>query len=104
MIRHVVFFSAKQPENLIAIEEGLAVLANNPHVRHLEVGRNLKADKFSSEIDVVVYGEFDNEAALTAFKAHPIWQEATDRVKPLREIRTVADWSTKSARGSQHAK
>lgn len=104
MIRHVVLFTAKQPDNLVAIEEGLALLAGNPHARHLEVGRNLKADNFSSEVDVVVYGEFEDEAALTAFKAHPIWEEATRLVKPLREIRTVADWSTQTARGRQYAK
>ena len=103
MIRHVVLFTAKQPEDLGVIEEGLALLAGNPHARHLEVGRNLKADASSTEIDVVVYGEFEDEAALTAFKAHPIWAEATRRVKPLREVRTVADWNTQTALGRQCA-
>ena len=103
MIRHVVLFTAKRPEDVRAIQEGLALLAGNPHARHLEIGRNLKADASSSEIDVIVYGEFDSEEALAAYKAHPIWHEATRLVKPMREIRTVADWNTKTALGRQLA-
>jgi hypothetical protein len=99
MIRHIVLFTAKGSEDIRCIEEGLALLATNPHARHLEVGRNLKADRSSTEVDVIVYGEFDNEDALTAYKAHPIWAEATRRVKPLREMRVVADWCAETALG-----
>lgn len=103
MIRHVVLFTAKRPEDVTAIQEGLARLAGNPHVRHLEIGRNLKRDASSSEIDVIVYGEFDSEEALAAYKAHPIWHEATRLVKPMREVRTVADWSMEAALGRRVA-
>jgi hypothetical protein len=99
MIRHIVLFTAKGSEDIRSIEEGLALLTTNPHARHLEVGRNLKADSSSTEIDVIVYGEFDDEDALTAYKAHPIWAEATRRVKPLREMRVVADWCAETALG-----
>jgi|KBSSwiStaDraftv2_1062776.scaffolds.fasta_scaffold1069180_2 Stress responsive A/B Barrel Domain len=99
MIRHIVLFTAKEPAEIRCIEEGLALLATNPHARHLEVGRNLKADRSSTEVDVIVYGEFDDEDALTAYKAHPIWAEATRRVKPLREMRVVADWCAETALG-----
>jgi hypothetical protein len=99
MIRHIVLFTAKGSEDVRRIEEGLALLATNPHARHLEVGRNLKADRSSTEVDVIVYGEFDDEDALTAYKAHPIWAEATRRVKPLREMRVVADWCAETALG-----
>lgn len=99
MIRHVVLFTAKRPEDVAVIEEELSVLAQNPHVRHLEIARNLKADSTSFDVDVVVYGEFENEDALAAFKAHPAWHEATSRVRPLRDTRLVADWNTATARG-----
>jgi hypothetical protein len=94
MIRHIVFFSAKTPANLDAIVEGLSILATIPHARRLEVGRNAKTDPLSDEIDVVVYGEFDDEAALTAYKAHPTYQESIRRVRPLRELRIAAHFET----------
>jgi len=99
MIRHIVLFTAKGLGDIRCIEEGLALLATNPHARHLEVGRNLKRDGSSTEVDVVVYGEFDDEEALAAYKAHPIWAEATRRVRPLREMRVVADWCAETPLG-----
>jgi len=46
-------------------------------------------------VDVVVYGEFADEAALAAYKAHPTYAEATKRVRPLRELRYAADIRSK---------
>ena len=91
MIRHIVFFTAAAPENLDAICEGLELLGTIPHSTHFEVTRNTKVDQISNEVDVVVYGEFADEAALAAYKAHPTYAEATRRVRPLREIRLSAD-------------
>ena len=91
MIRHIVFFSAASPDNLDAICEGLELLGTIPHTSHFEVTRNTKVDQISNEIDVVVYGEFADETALAAYKAHPTYAEATRRVRPLREIRLSAD-------------
>lgn len=91
MIRHIVFFTAAVPDNLDAIIEGLNLLGTIPHSRHFEVTRNTKVDQISNEVDVVVYAEFADEAALAAYKAHPTYAEATRRVRPLREIRLSAD-------------
>ncbi|TIV05793.1 MAG: Dabb family protein, partial [Mesorhizobium sp.] len=52
---------------------------------------NTKVDLFSNAIDVVVYAEFEDEAALAAYKAHPIYADTTSKVKPLRELRYSAD-------------
>ncbi|TIS31699.1 Dabb family protein, partial [Mesorhizobium sp.] len=52
---------------------------------------NSKVDPLSDEIDVVVYAEFDDDAALAAYKAHPLYSETTSQVKPLRELRYSAD-------------
>jgi len=91
MIRHIVFFTARDPKDLGAIVEGLELLGTIPHSTHFEVVRNAKVDQIGNEVDVVVYGEFADEAALAAYKAHPTYAEATKRVRPLRELRYAAD-------------
>ena len=99
MIRHIVFFTAS-PENLDAVVDGLWLLAEIPHAQHFEVCRNGKLDQFGNEVDVVVYAEFADEAALAAYKAHPIYAEATRRVRPLRETRHAADFTALESRSA----
>ena len=93
MIRHIVFFTAVGEHTVEAICEGLALLGSIPHSTHFEVSRNSKVDQISNEVDVVVYAEFADAAALAAYKAHPIYAEATRRVRPLRELRLSADFT-----------
>ena len=95
MIRHIVFFTAKSDDNLDAICDGLALLGTIPHSSHFEVSRNSKVDQISNEVDVVVYAEFADTDALAAYKAHPTYDEATRRVRPLRELRLSADFVAK---------
>ena len=92
MIRHIVFFTAASPDNREAVFAGLKTLEGNPHARFLEIGRNLACDSVSEPVDFVVYGEFADEAALQAFKAHPIYDETTRLVRPMRELRYSADF------------
>ncbi|WLB90508.1 Dabb family protein [Bradyrhizobium japonicum USDA 135] len=61
MIRHIVFFSAKDEAHIHQIIEGLSLLSTIPHARRLEVARNRKTDQLGNDIDIVVYGEFDSE-------------------------------------------
>lgn len=93
MIRHIVFFTAKDKAHVDKIVDGLSVLAKIPHARRLEVARNRKSDRLGNEIDVIVYGEFDNEVELEAYKAHELYQESIRQVRPLRELRLAADYS-----------
>jgi len=93
MIRHIVFFSATNEANIDQIVDGLSFLAEIPHARRLEVARNRKTDQLGNDIDIVVYGEFDNEAELAAYRAHELYQESIRRVRPLRELRFAADYS-----------
>lgn len=95
MIRHIVFFTA-EPDHLHAVTAGLDLLRQIPHSRHLEVVRNRKVDLFANEIDIVVYAEFDDDAALAAYRAHPLYAEATRRVRPLRELRFAADFEAEA--------
>jgi len=95
MIRHIVFFSVRDPADIETVRSGLMTLADIPHARHFEVGRNLQTDTLSGgPVDLVVYAEFDSEAALAAYKAHPAYERAIGLVRPLRELRIAADFET----------
>lgn len=96
MIRHIVFFTAT-PENHEAVRAGLSILTGIPHAKVLEIGENVKTDQWDRDVDIIVYGEFEDEAALAAYKAHPDYQTSTATVKPLREIRIAADFDTDRA-------
>lgn len=91
MIRHIVFFSARRKEDMEAVRTGLQALGGIPHSNLFEVTFNTKVDPLGDEIDVVVYAEFADEAALAAYKAHPLYAQTTSKVKPLRELRYSAD-------------
>ncbi len=93
MIRHIVFFSAKNPEEIETVREGLMMLREIPHAQHFEVGRNLQSDAINgTQIDLVVYAEFRDEAALDAYKSDPIYESCIARVRPMRELRIAADF------------
>ena len=66
MIRHIVFFSAKNDQDIQAIKTGLEALAKIPHSQTFEVSLNRKHDPISDVIDVVVYAEFADDEALEA--------------------------------------
>jgi hypothetical protein len=97
MIRHIVFFSARSDDDLETIRKGLSLLTEIPHADRLEIGENVKTDQLGREVDLVVYGEFADEAALAAYKAHENYQLSIDIVRPLREIRMAADYDTNRA-------
>ena len=58
-ICHVVFFSSKDSDDIERIVKGLSILAGIPTVSHFEIGKN--KDRFSNEVDVIVYAEFETE-------------------------------------------
>ncbi|MDH6263784.1 Dabb family protein [Bradyrhizobium sp. BR13661] len=93
MIRHIVLFTAKDKTDIDRIVDGLSVLTAIPHARRLEIARNRKTDQLGNDIDVVVYGEFENDAELAAYKAHDLYKESIKRVRPLRELRFAADYN-----------
>lgn len=91
MIRHIVFFSVKRKDEVAEIRRRLLALATIPCSSCFEVLENEKVDPLSDEIDLVVYGEFADLAALQAYKAHPTYAETTARVRPMRELRYSVD-------------
>ncbi|MCG7573117.1 Dabb family protein [Phaeobacter sp. CNT1-3] len=95
MLRHIVFFTARDPKDCDTIFDGLSLLTQSKHANHLEVARNLKSDPIDGMVpDFVVYGEFEDEAQLAAFKADPLYQLSIDRVRHLRDQRVAADFLT----------
>ncbi|SMC95552.1 Dabb family protein [Primorskyibacter flagellatus] len=97
MIRHFVFFTAQHDGNIEPIRKGLQILKRIPHAQRLEIALNRKSEPTSREVDVVVYGEFADDDALTAYKAHEFYAESVRRVKPLREMRWAADYDMAQA-------
>jgi hypothetical protein len=91
VIRHIVFFSARDEVEAQTVRDGLRALGDIPHSDLFEVALNSKVDPFCDRIDVVVYAEFKDETALAAFKAHPTYAATTAKVRPLRELRFSAD-------------
>ena len=94
MIRHIVFFSVRDKSEMERVRTGLMELGRIPHSQFFEVALNSKVDPMSDEIDVVVYAEFADQAALSAYKGHPLYAETTAKVKPMRELRFSADFET----------
>ncbi len=97
MIRHIVFFSARDGQDLDTIRKGLSLLTAIPHARVLEVSENMKVDQLGNKVDIVVYGEFEDAEALAAYKAHENYQRSIDIVRPLRDVRMAADYDVASA-------
>ncbi len=93
MIRHIVFFSAKDPADATRIRDELRKrLGAIPHSAHFEVHLNAKRDGYANDVDLVVYAEFADFEALAAYKADPRYAACTAVVKPLRELRFAADY------------
>jgi hypothetical protein len=92
VIRHIVFFSARYDVGAERVADRLRALNAIPGADFFEVALNAKIDPISDEIDIVVYAEFRDEAALMEWKANPLYAETTGIVRPLRELRYSADF------------
>lgn len=68
------------------------MLKDIPTVSYFEVSRNRNEDRYANEVDVIVYAEFEDAAALEAYRAHPIYQKCVEVVRPLRDLRVAADF------------
>jgi len=96
VIRHIVFFTVRQ-EHREAVRAGLSGLTAIPHASVLEIGENVKKDQWDTNVDFIVYGEFESEEALAAYKADPAYQKSTATVRPIRETRIAADFDADKA-------
>lgn len=92
MIRHIVFFSAKDPQDIDLIATTLAGYRKIPGVKNFEIGRNRKVDALENDVDIVLHAQFDTQADLTAYKNHPLYLAGIDIIRPIRELRIAADY------------
>ena len=92
MIKHIVLFSAKDPNDVPVIKAALEKMSSIPKISAFQVSYNSKKDELSKEIDIVLYSEFESWADLDAYQAHPIYHETTETVRPLRDQRIVVDF------------
>lgn len=84
-------FTAKTPDEIDAVYNGLKMLETIEGDWHLSVTKNKKVDQIGNDIDVVVYGEFPDEQALARYKADPIYTECIGVVRPIRDKRIAVD-------------
>lgn len=94
MIRHIAFFSAKDPKDIDLIATTLAGYSEIPGVKNFEIGRNRKIDTWENDVDIVLHAQFETDADLIAYKQHPIYLAGIDTVRPIRELRIAADYGS----------
>lgn len=94
MIRHIVFFSAKDSKDIDLIATTLAGYSKIPGVKNFEIGKNREIDALENDVDIVLHAQFETEADLNAYKEHPIYLAGIDIVRPIRELRIAADYAS----------
>ena len=93
MIRHIVFFTARDQKYKETIYNGLLTLTNIPDCLQIEVGINTRHDPISQKSpDFIVYAEFDSDEQLARFKNHELYEKSIQIVRPLRDMRIAADF------------
>ena len=98
MLKHVVMWKLKETaegktkaENAQFMKEHLEALWGVvPELKSVEVGINVK--KSDMAYDAVLIAEFENEAALAAYKIHPEPVKISSYCKKIRESRVVVDF------------
>ena len=91
MIRHIVFFTIKDKEDIMNVSDMLRGLGLIPCIKHFEVAVNAHLDQQNNDIDIVVYAEFADINAFTEYKNHSTYKQITKKVQPRRELRFCAD-------------
>ena len=98
MIRHVVIWKlkdsaegARRDENAKKMKALLdACRRLTPGILRLEVGISQKG--LEATVDVVLYSEFADKAALDAYQTHPTHLEAKKFIGAVREWRQCVDY------------
>jgi quinol monooxygenase YgiN len=99
MIKHIVIWKLKEHaegndrrKNALLVKEKLEAMANLvPGMLKLEIGIDLGLD--ASENDVVLYSEFEDEAALAAYQATPEHKALLPFIGAVRDTRNAIDFS-----------
>ena len=93
MIRHIVLWRMKSTEQFEMVRVALeAQRGRIPGLLHVEVGRSFNTGRRAADFALVC--DFENEAALAAYHAHPVHLETRAIVDPLISEHWIADYQT----------
>ena len=90
MIRHVVMWKLKNPADAGHFKARLDSCGDlTEGILAYEVG--IRADGLEANVDVMLFSEFTDAAALAAYQAHPQHKAVSAELGLLREARHVLD-------------
>ncbi len=98
MVKHIVFWKLKEEanglskaENAAAIKQKLEALAGQIEgLLHIEVGTDFLHS--AESVDVVLYSEFTDKAALEFYQQHPLHKAVMPFIGEARSERRVVDY------------
>ena len=107
MIKHIVMWNIRS-DSLAAKAAGIAKLRHSfeslrgkiPGLMYLEIGVDTSGVDYAC--DVVLYSEFDSQAALDAYAIHPEHVRVQDELTDLRIARHQVDYDYPQGDASGH--
>ena len=100
MIKHIVMWNvrsgtpAQRAENLARLQQSFASLRGKiPGLLHIEIG--VDSSRIDYACDVVLYSEFESQAALNAYGTHPEHQRVKNELADLRIARHQVDYESR---------
>ncbi|MPS25366.1 MAG: Dabb family protein [Alcaligenaceae bacterium] len=103
MIRHIVMWNVagatarEKDRNIERVRQGFHGLRGRiPGLLHLEIGADASGVDYAC--DVVLYSEFESQAALDAYAHHPEHLRVRDELAGVRIARHQVDYPVQGAR------
>ena len=104
MIKHIVMWNvrgetqAEKAESVVLLQRSFESLRGRiPGLLHLEVG--VDASGIDYACDVVLYSEFESQAALDAYASHPEHLRVKGELADIRTARHQVDYESSPAMG-----
>ena len=108
MIRHIVMWNvrgdtpAARARGIAQLQSSFASLRGRiPGLLHIEVG--VDTSRVNYACDVVLYSEFESQAALDAYASHPEHLRVKQELGDLRTARYQVDYSADAPRSAATA-
>ena len=100
MIKHIVMWNvrgetpAERAQGIALVEQSFIGLRGKiPGLLHIEIG--VDSSRIDYACDVVLYSEFESQAALDAYSAHPEHQRVKRELADLRIARHQVDFESR---------
>lgn len=92
MLRHIVMFTLKRPEDAPKVKALLdSCKGLVPGMHEFDVG--IKTDGLEANCDVVLVSTFEDKAALDAYAPHPHHQGVVAQIREMAASRHVIDYT-----------